>query len=473
MDPHLFAHQDFAESVGKIGFWDLDSASGKLTWSYGMELIYGLPKGGFAGTAQDFIQRIHPDDVARNLLESQQALDARLPFDISFRIIRTDGAVRWLSSRGAARWRDDGALLGASGIQLDISEQVERAQQMRLQAQVMANMAEGVVMVHADSGRIAYANPCFEQMLAYPGGGMVGLHVSAINAPTEQSPQEVARRIMADLRQHGQWRGVVKNQRADGRALWSTCTVTEFVHEGLGKVWISVHTDVSDQRQAQHARDVALDQLRRLSSNIQDAIEAERLAVSREVHDQLGAALTGMHMKLEQLAAQLGPESAALASALLEVARTARSTQLAARDICTQLRPQVLDDVGLVEACRWYAKDWSASAGIAVRSRFAKLQTEPNSKLATDLFRVMQELLTNVARHAGASQVQVSLSGGATGLKLRVQDNGHGFAPDHATPGFGLMGVRERVRQHAGQFQLDSGAGGTSARVSMRYLTTP
>ena len=129
--------------------------------------------------------------------------------------------------------------------------------------------------------------------------------------------------------------------------------------------------------------------------------------------------------------------------------------------------------MGLVEACRWYAKDWSASAGVALRSRFAKIKTEPDSRVATDMFRVLQELLINVARHAGASQVQLSLSGSAAGLALRLQDNGRGFAPGQASTGFGLMGVRERVRQHGGSFQIDASASGTCVRVSMQHLTRP
>jgi signal transduction histidine kinase len=133
----------------------------------------------------------------------------------------------------------------------------------------------------------------------------------------------------------------------------------------------------------------------------------------------------------------------------------------------------VLDDVGLVEACRWYVKDWSASTGVAVRGRFAKLKAEPDGKVATDMFRVMQELLANVAQHAGASRVQVSLSGGTSALNLRVQDDGHGFAADQVTSGFGLMGARERVRQHAGLFQVESSAVGTTVRVNLKLGTRP
>lgn len=473
MHKFFLTHQDFAEEAAKIGVWDYDSVSGKVDWSYGMERIYGMPRGGFKGTIEDFTQRIHPDDVARNLRESQHSLDTKQPFDITFRIIRADGEVSWVNSRGSARWDKNGAFLGASGIQIDISEQVKKSQQIRLQAQVIANMAEGVAMVHSDTGTFIYTNPRFEQLLGYSGGELIGKHVSVVNADGEQSSKEVAQRIMSELRRHGQWRGEVKNRCADGREIWTHATASEFVHEELGKVWIAVHSDINEQRLAQQSRDDALDQLRRLSLNIQESIEVQRMEVSRDVHDQLGAALTGIRMKLEALATQAESVSGNLATSLLEVARTARSTQIAAREICTKLRPQLLDDVGLVEACRWYVKDWSESVGIPVHGRFAKLGAEPDGKVATDMFRVMQELLTNVAQHSGAHSVQVNLSGGASTLNLWVQDDGHGFEPKQKYSGFGLMGIRERVRQHAGLFQIDSSATGTIVRVSMNHLTVP
>jgi PAS domain S-box-containing protein len=437
-----------------------------------MDVIYGIPAGSFKGTSEDFIRRFHPDDVAYVLRESQAATDQRRPFDLRFRILRPDGSVRWVSSRGIAQFDGGGACLGFSGFQIDITVQMQREQQLQLQAQVITTMAEGVILIHAETGRIVEANPRFEQMLGYASGGLLGLHIAAINASSDQDPQAVARHIMDELNQHGHWRGEVKNRCANGREIWTTSTVSEFVHEELGRVWVSVHTDINDQHLAQQARDQALAELRRLSLNIQDSVEAERLALSREVHDQLGAALTGMRMQLEALARQLPAQSAGLSQALLDVAQTARNTQLVAREICTRLRPQVLDDGGLVEACRWYARDWSARVGIAVQGRFAKLPSEPDGRVATDLFRVLQELLTNVARHAGATRVQISLSGSAAGLYLRVQDDGHGFAPDHTTLGFGLLGVRERVRHHAGEFTLDSSASGTRVRVRMQHLTT-
>ena len=236
---------------------------------------------------------------------------------------------------------------------------------------------------------------------------------------------------------------------------------------------VALPGDIHDRRLAQDARDQALAQLRCFSLHVQDSIEAERLAVSRDVHDQLGAALTGMRMKLESLAGRIGQGAGVTAAELLALAGVARDTQLAARDICTRLRPRLLDDLGLAEACRWYLQDWSQQVGIRARGRFASPALLPGERLATDMFRVAQELLTNVARHAGASEVRVLLCASASGLALRVRDNGHGFVPAQAGQGFGLKGVHERVHQHRGSFRLETGANGTRVTVTLQHGAGP
>jgi signal transduction histidine kinase len=234
-----------------------------------------------------------------------------------------------------------------------------------------------------------------------------------------------------------------------------------------------VHSDTTARHLAQAARDQAMVQLQRLSHSVIDQIEEERRAVSREVHDQLGAALTGMHMQLEALAAKLQSVSPALAREAQHLIAQATQTQRAARDICSRLRPALLDDLGLTETCRWYAKEWSRQSGIAIKTRFSALAHEPHPNSATDMFRVLQELLTNVARHAGARNVRISLATAESLLVLRVDDDGHGFATDAPTEGFGLMGLRERVRHHGGVLHLRTDASGTRATATMQWAGLP
>jgi PAS domain S-box-containing protein len=459
---------DFIQQSAGIGFWDLDTARMQVRWSYGMEAIYGLPKGGFQGTPEDFVSRIHPDDVAHVLLESQAAIDQRRPFDIRFRIVRPDNSVRWIASRGNSRFGADGAYVGASGFQLDITEPQRREQQLLLQAEVLTNMAEGVLLVDAGNGNILYANPRYEAMLGYAPGALTGLPVSVVNGPAGQDPPGVAGDIVAALHSKGLWRGEVKSRRADGSEIWSSSSISELHYGGVGKIWVGVNSDITERRLAQAARDEAVDRLQRLAHSVLDQIEDERRALSREVHDQLGAALTGMHMQLEDLAVKLQPLSPALAQQARGIMAQATQTQRAARDISSRLRPALLDDLGLTATCRWYAKEWSRQSGVAIKTRFSALPREPRPSIATDMFRVLQELLTNVARHAGARSVRIALSTEESLLVLKVDDDGCGFAAQTPTEGLGLMGVRERLRHRGGMLHLRSDASGAHVTATMQ-----
>jgi len=212
----------------------------------------------------------------------------------------------------------------------------------------------------------------------------------------------------------------------------------------------------------------AYGELRRLSDHLQDAREAERKALALDIHDQLGASLTGIRMRLEALiAATPGDESAQVHAAELQmIADLARVGQQSMRELCTRLRPSVLDDLGLVEACRWLLRDWVKNAGLAASDEIAPLATPPDDALGTDIFRCLQELLTNVARHAGATQVAVALSEQGQVFSLRVHDDGHGFDRADKTRGFGLAGLRERASRHGGEVLIDSGAAGTLVTVT-------
>jgi PAS domain S-box-containing protein len=456
---------DLAESAAGIGFWTWDKVSGHLEWSAGLEALYGVPKGRFGGSYGDFAKHIFPADVERYERARDAAIASRTPFELEFRIVRTDGAVRWMAARGAATYGTDGSLLGATGINIDITENKERQLQLHLQAQIMNNMAEGVVLVGADTGRIVYANPRYERMLGYEAGKLVGLPAFALNAKSGQDPVEVAAQIIAELETSGRWQGEIKNRRRDGREIWCRSTVSAFHHIEFGKVWLGVNCDITAERHAQRARDEAIEELRQFSTSVQETLEAERATLSRDLHDTLGAALTGIRMRLEAITRHKLAQG--LRAEILSVADTAQAALLTTREICSRLRPSALDELGLAETCRWYLREWEADTGIRVGGRLARLKPEPETSIATDLFRVTQELLTNVARHAGADRVRVDLGGGSKNLRLRLADNGHGFATDQKTRGLGLAGVRERVRRHGGTLSIESSTTGTAVTVTI------
>jgi PAS domain S-box-containing protein len=456
-----------AEQAARFGFWEWDAAKDLVRWSAGLEAIVGIPEGSFDGNLTGMSRYIHPADLDRFLQARQASYERRTPFELEFRFVRPDGAVRWVSSRGAPNLGAQGELLGGTGISVDITEVKRREQQLQLQSQIMANVAGGVVLVNAVSGNIVFTNARYEQMLGYGKEELVGQHISVVNAPGERDARAVAQQIIDELQRSGTWHGEVKNRCKDGHSIWCRAIVSAFDHGELGKLWVGVNYDITETRFALQARDAAHAELRRLSAGVQESIERERSAIARDIHDQLGAVLTGIRMRLEAMARKDVLDQQDSRATLASVAAMAQAALASSRTICDRLRPPVLDDLGLAEACRWYLREWAASTGVRVSGRFSDPVPAPSPTAATDLFRIFQELLTNIARHAGAGQVRVQLNGGSRTLRLRVADDGCGFDPLQKTAGFGLVGVRERAFQHEGQVDIQSRPGGTTVVVTL------
>lgn len=361
-----------------------------------------------------------------------------------------------------------GRVVGLLCTALDITERKRAEEALRMQADILASLHEGVNMVDP-GGVIRYTNAAFDRMFGYAPGELTGAHVSVLNAE-EEDPQRVARAIMAALRQHGRWDGDLKNRRRDGSNFWTHTRIVASTHPKLGKVWVALRRDITELHRARTERDAAQGALERLTEHIQAEAETLRREIAREVHDEIGAALTGIGLRIEAKLLDPGMAErrdlndlrALRAQVDLALART--------RELCSRLRPPILDDLGLVETCRWYLRDWARQTGVKVRSRCTGPTPEPNDELRTDLFRIFQELLTNIARHAGARRVDFALSAGAKAIRLRLQDDGRGFDPSQAK-GFGLIGIRERLRRHDGMMYIESTPQGT--RTIIKIPLTP
>ncbi len=459
----------YVEQAVPLGLWDWDLGSGQITWSEGLHALYGLAPGGFEGTADAFLRRVHPDDRARLAVEMQSPLEKARTLE--FRIVRADGEMRWLSARAQPVCDAAGRMRRMFGLNLDVTDARLREQELRLRDAIIDNMAEGVHMVSARTARFVYTNPRFEQLLGFGPGELVGQPVAVINSPSVEDPLETARRITEDLRRDGFWQGLILNRRKDGRDIWMRATVSHFEHELHGPVWVNTHADVNEEQLTRREHDRISAELNRLAGGMQQAIEAERAALARDVHDQLGAALTAIRLRLQALASRAEAGGPVGAEELLAIAGVAQAASTQTREICSRLRPPALDHLGLVATCRWHLDEWAAGtgagAGITVRRRLRSLSQEPPGALAIDVFRTLQELLTNVARHAQAKAVTVSLQERAGAIVLRVADDGRGFPPREPGRGLGLVGVRERAQRHGGEVQVQTGPGG--ATVTARF----
>jgi PAS domain S-box-containing protein len=205
------------------------------------------------------------------------------------------------------------------------------------------------------------------------------------------------------------------------------------------------------------------EELQRLSSQVIHAHEAERQRISRGLHDELGQMLTAMRINLAALEKELPPN--------LEPSTRVRITETSAlvdetldqvRELSLDLRPQMLDDLGLVSTLRWYVNRYAARTGIDVCFEAVNLEERLATDIETTLYRVVQEALTNIARHAEADRVHLHLERSNTAVSARIKDDGQGFDV-HAGPalprkkeGTGLIGIRERVTALGGHLHLES-----------------
>ena len=195
--------------------------------------------------------------------------------------------------------------------------------------------------------------------------------------------------------------------------------------------------------------------LQRLSARLVDAQEEERRSLSRELHDEVGQALTAIKMEIG--VALRSTDSGARARASLEEARTiAESTLQSVRDMSQLLHPSTLDDFGLPETITAYLRSFSKRTGIRAQFTPEGLDGRLPTDVEVCVYRIVQEALTNIARHSGAHACSVSLSRAGERLQLVVEDDGRGMAPGPAgaRPGLGLIGMRERAQALDGTFAI-------------------
>ncbi len=212
------------------------------------------------------------------------------------------------------------------------------------------------------------------------------------------------------------------------------------------------------------------EQLRALSARLLSVQERERARIAREAHDELGQSLTALRFDLVALSKKLSARQAALRQKTQAMVKLVDTTLSSVRRIATELRPWMLDDLGLVAAIEWQLQEFEARTGIATALSTAPGQLSLDRDRSTTVFRIVQEALTNVARHAQATAVQVALRQDTYSVSLDVCDNGRGIPKEKIRDGrsLGLIGIRERLLPFDGRVEITGSAGqGTHVAVYM------
>ena len=228
--------------------------------------------------------------------------------------------------------------------------------------------------------------------------------------------------------------------------------------------------DVTERKRAEAELQRSRDQLRALAARVQNVREEERTRVAREIHDELGQALTAIKIDLSAVLGGRPTNGKKQSESILKLVDEAIQS---VRRIATELRPVVLDELGLVAAVDWASEEFQARTGIKCRLDLPQDDVVNEPERATALFRIFQETLTNVARHANATQVYVRLAKEDGNLTLEVHDNGKGVSDVQlsAASSLGILGMRERALLLGGELSI-SGAAGMGTTVIARIPET-
>ena len=264
-------------------------------------------------------------------------------------------------------------------------------------------------------------------------------------------------------------------QRKDG-SLFPVEVAIAKVDLSDGEASVGFLTDITERQQAQEDRQRSFEQLRALAARLQSVREEERKRLAREIHDQLGQALTAIKLDISLLVRALPAENGSLSRMPSPLLQLVDETIERVRRISTELRPGMLDDLGLAATVEWAAEEFGARTGTRCLLDLLPEQCAIDSETATAVFRIFQETLTNVARHANASEVKVRLADEDGDLMLEVHDNGRGIGADELSSGksLGILGMRERALLLGGTLSITGGPGkGTTVRVRIpRVLST-
>ena len=256
--------------------------------------------------------------------------------------------------------------------------------------------------------------------------------------------------------------------KADGTYAWVCDRLFIIRDNGRPIRMLGAKQDITEQKKANEKIQNSFEEIRQLASHLQEVREEERAAMAREVHDELGQQLTGLKMDISWLNKKLVGGDPLITNKIKDTIVLLDDAVKTVRKIATELRPSILDDLGLVAALEWQCDEFRKKSGINISFMSVPFDRIIPENFGIALFRILQESLTNIARHSQANNITVQLNVHADQLFLDIKDDGVGFVTSNVAgkKTLGLLGMKERTMMIGGSYRIDSEPGkGASVHV--------
>ncbi|MET0808445.1 MAG: PAS domain-containing protein, partial [Pseudoxanthomonas sp.] len=450
--------RQLAENINEVVFLTDRGNTVMLYISPAYERIFGRSCASLYADPASWIKAIHPDDrwigLQYQVDRKAEGPNGGAGFSLQYRMVRADGAVRLIHVRGFPIFNDEGEAYRTAGIAEDVTDYVRAMDELRDSEQRIHRITENT------PGMVFQCQIGADQTLAFThvsegATELLGLAPEAIKADwhvlrmrfaerDRQAFEDSLRTAAASMKQWN-WDGCTLAMH--GTEKWINCRATPRASRNGTVICEGVMLDVSERKESELALTVSRQRLRELSAHMENVRDEERKRIAREVHDELGQALTVLRMDLSLLRLDFGAALPPLVERILAMKDKLDDTIGIMRHITSALRPVALD-LGVLAGLEWLVAQFNQADGLRVTLiNHACDDVVVGEEGDTALFRIVQESLNNVVKHAAASEAQVRIACHGARLQLDIEDNGIGFASDgERKPGsFGLMGLRERA----------------------------
>ncbi len=461
--------RQLAENIREVFWMRTPEISEILYVSPTYESIWGQPRESLSSDPRSFLDKIHPEDRERavSVMEHEQERG----FELEYRIIKPDGQVRWVWDRGFPVRDESGRVYRIAGIAEDITERKQAVQELRKSEERYRDLVENardIIYTTDLEGNYTSVNKAGEQLLGYTREEALKLSPADVIAPEYlvKARQMLARKLAGESETVYELEAVTK----DGRRVTIELN-TRLVYRDNVPVGVQgIGRDVTERKRAEERLRKSNEKLRALAARLQAVREEESIKIAREIHDELGGGLTGLKMDVSWIERRLpGAGDEAVRQKLRSMSELIDETIQKVRNISTELRPSVLDDLGLAAAVEWQAREFQRRTEIGCVITSLDEEVALSAEKSTAVFRIFQEVLTNIARHARATRVEMSMEKRDGTLVLRVSDDGRGIQESDFsdTRSLGLLGMRERAVVFGGVVEIE-GARGRGTTVTVR-----
>jgi PAS domain S-box-containing protein len=459
--------QQIADHICEVIWMSTADLSDILYVSRGYETIWGRSCDSLRLAPRSWIDGIHPDDRGRvvALVEERRAQG----FEVEYRVVRPDGSMRWVWDRGFPIKDESGRVYRVAGIAEDITERKRIDEQLRTSEHLLSE-AQRVAHIgnftwDMTNRAVTWSDELYRLFGVDPGGIDPATEAMGLVHPADCVPIRAAIQRTVDTKEPYSFFYRIRRRDGEERILHSRGHLVSG-GEGDPVSIFGTTQDVTASRRAEEA-------LQTLATRLMHAQDDERRRVARMLHETTAQDLAGLKMLLGQLNRTSDRLSAQDRALLAESVQLADRSIRDVRTLAYLLHPPFLDEAGLLSAVRWYAQGFADRSGIHVELDLPDALERLPQDVETTLFRVVQEALINIHRHAESPDAHIRLRVAADRLSLEIEDHGRGMAPACVAQfmagagalGVGLAGLRERLKEIRGALEIESSLEGTIVRA--------